>query len=89
MKFEPVDPSIVNKLYKRTKLQTILDRFMSSKEPAVHCILNPGDYSSLNSAQSTYCKAIKRLGYPIAVRVIAGEMYLVKIATERRVTDDE
>lgn len=79
MKFEPVNPEIVNKLYRRTKLQIILDRFMSSEEPAVHCILRPGEYSSLNSAQSTYCKAIKRLGYPIMVRVIAGEMYLVKI----------
>lgn len=79
MKFESVRQEVVNKLYRRTKLQIILDRFMSSEEPAVHCILRPGEYSSLNSAQSTYCKAIKRLGYPIMVRVIAGEMYLVKI----------
>ena len=79
MKFESVNPETVNKLYKPTKLQTILDEFMRSDALAVRCIMEPGEYANARSAQSSYHAAIKRLGYPIAARILNGDMYLIKL----------
>lgn len=79
MKFESVSTETVNKLFKPTKLQTVLDEFMRSDALAVRCIMEPGEYSNASSAKSSYHAAIKRLGYPIAARVLNGSMYLIKI----------
>ena len=79
MKFEPVNPETVNKLYKPAKLQTILDEFMRSDALAVRCVMAPGEYANASSAQSSYHAVIKRLRYPIAARVLNGDMYLIKI----------
>lgn len=79
MKFESANTETVNKLYKPTKLQTILDEFMRSDALAVRCVMAPGEYANANSAQGSYHTAIKRSGYPIAARVINGDMYLIKL----------
>lgn len=79
MKFESVSTETVNKLFKPTKLQTILDEFMRSDALAVRCIMEPGEYANASSAQSSYHAAIKRLGYPIAARILNGDMYLIKL----------
>ena len=79
MKFESVNPETVNKLFKPTKLQTVLDEFMRSDALAVRCIMEPGEYANASSAQSSYHAAIKRLGYPIAARILNGDMYLIKL----------
>lgn len=79
MKFESVNTETVNKLYKPTKLQTVLDEFMRSDALAVRCVMAPGEYANASSAQSSYRVAIKRLRYPIAARVFNGDMYLIKI----------
>lgn len=79
MKFESVSTETVNKLFKPTKLQTVLDEFMRSDALAVRCIMEPGEYSNASSAQSSYHAAIKRLGYPIAARILNGDMYLIKL----------
>lgn len=79
MKFESVSTETVNKLFKPTKLQTVLDEFMRSDALAVRCIMEPGEYANASSAQSSYHAAIKRLGYPIAARVLNGSMYLIKL----------
>ena len=84
MKFESVPSEIVNKLYKPTKLQTILDEFMRSDALAVRCVMAPGEYANASSAQSSYHVAIKRLGYPIAARVLNGDMYLIKISSAKK-----
>ena len=79
MKFERVSPETVNKLYKPTKLQTILDEFMRSDAQAVRCVMSEGEYANASSAQSSYHNAIKRLGYPIAARILNGDIYLIKL----------
>lgn len=84
MRFESVPSEIVNKLYKPTKLQKILDEFMSSDALAVRCVMAPGEYSNASSAQSSYHTAIKRLHYPIAARVLNGDMYLIKISSAKK-----
>lgn len=83
MKLESVSQEIVNKLYKPSKLQTILDEFMRSDTLAVRCVMAPGEYANATSAQSSYHTAIKRLGYPIAARVFNGDMYLIKISPDK------
>lgn len=84
MRFESVPSEIVNKLYKPTKLQKILDEFMRSDALAVRCVMAPGEYANASSAQSSYHVAIKRLGYPIAARVLNGDMYLIKISSAKK-----
>lgn len=79
MKFESASTETVNKLFKPTKLQTVLDEFMRSDALAVRCIMEPGEYANASSAQSSYHAAIKRLGYPIAARILNGDMYLIKL----------
>lgn len=83
MKFEKVSHETVNKLYKPTKLQTVLDEFMRSDALAVRCVMAPGEYLNTRSAQSSYHAAIKRLRYPIAARVFNGDMYLIKISPNK------
>ena len=79
MKFEPVNPETVNKLFKPTKLQIVLDEFMRSDALAVRCVMAPGEYANSSSAQKSSAAAIKRLHYPIAARVFNGDLYLIKI----------
>lgn len=79
MKFEPVSTETVNKLFKSTKLQTVLDEFMRSDAQAVRCLMDAGEYANIRSAQSSYHGAIKRLGYPIVARAINGDLYLIKL----------
>lgn len=79
MRLETVNLDAVNKLFKPTKLQTILDEFMRSDAQAVRCVMSEGEYANASSAQSSYHNAIKRLGYPIAARILNGDMYLIKL----------
>ncbi len=82
MKFQPVNKSLINRLYKPTKLQAILDDFMESPHSAVECVFSEGEYVSVYSAQSSYGRAIRRLGLPVTARVVRGHLYLVKLIPE-------
>lgn len=78
MRFEKCTTSTVNKLYKNTKLQALLDEFMASNEAAVRCVLSEDEYASLASAHSSISKAANRLRYPIKARVMDGSLYLIR-----------
>lgn len=78
MKFYAVDADVVNKLWKRTKVQKFLEEFMASGAQAVRCVYQPGEYASAYSAQATYNRAIKRLGIPVFAKVYQGEMFLIR-----------
>lgn len=79
MKFEKVNPDIVNKLFRATKLQRSLEEFLNSGETAMKCVFAEDEYSNLKSAQSSYRAAIRRLGYPIAARTMNGSLYLIHL----------
>ena len=79
MKFEVMRPEIVNKLFKPTKLQSILDAFMQSDELAIRYAMEPGEYANLRSAQCSFSCAIKRYQLPIVTRVIHGDLYLIRV----------
>ena len=78
MKLEPASQEIVNQLFKLTKLHSLLEEFSQSDALAVHCVLSPGEYSSIHSAQASFAAAIKRFGYPFTARTINGNLYLIK-----------
>lgn len=79
MKLEKVSQETVNQLFRATKLQQSLEEFLNSGETAMKCVLSPGEYANLTSAQSSYHSAIKRLKYPVAARVLNGNLYLIRV----------
>ena len=79
MKLEHVPYETVNKLYRLTKLHETLDTFMNMTDRAVKCILAPGEYISIRSAQCSYQSSIRRYKYPIKARILNGELYLIKV----------
>lgn len=80
MKFVPVtDPDLVNKLFRKAKVQNHLIEFWHSPHRAVRVEFDPGEYKTLASARSTYSHTIKRLGLRICARLIKGNLYLIKL----------
>lgn len=82
MKLEPINPVVGNKLFRATKLQSVLEEFANSNQAAVHLIFDEGEYKNVKSAHSSFRVAIKRMNYPIAVRTLNGELYLIKLITK-------
>lgn len=58
--------------------QVVEDFYQSNKEAIIVSIL-PGTYANINSARCAYRNAVKKLGYNIAVRVLKGDMYLIRV----------
>lgn len=83
MRLEKVDQGVVNKLYAPGKVQKILDEFLKMDCLAVKIVLDNGEYSNIRSAQSSYHGTIKRMGLPIKARILAGDLYLIKIDPDK------
>ena len=60
-------------------VQQVVESFYQSDKDMVIVSILPGTYANINSARCAYRNAIKRLGYNIAVRVINGNLYLIRI----------
>ena len=58
--------------------QVVEDFYQSGKDIIIASIL-PGTYANANSARCAYRNAIKKLNHNIAVRVINGDMYLIRV----------
>ena len=58
--------------------QVVEDFYQSKKDSEVISIL-PGTYANANSARCAYRKAIQRLNYNIVVRIINGDLYLIRV----------
>lgn len=86
MRIEAVPKDTVNLMFRPTKIQSILDEFMYTDNLVVRCILSPGEYSSVYSAQRSFKAAIYRLGYPIMARSFKGDLYLIKVNSPERRT---
>lgn len=82
MRLEKVASDITNKLFRATKLQVMLNEFARMDDTVVKCVLEPGEYSSIKSAQSSYYTAIKRSGHRMTARILNGELYLIKLSTK-------
>lgn len=82
MRLEKVSSDITNKLFRATKLQATLNEFARMEDTIVKCVFEPGEYSSIKSAQSSYYTAIKRSGYHMTARILNGELYLIKLSTK-------
>lgn len=88
MRIEPVAPEVANRLFRDTKVQSILNEFARMEDSVVRCVLDEGAYTSLSSAQQTYRRAIIRLGYPMTARVMNGSLYLIKTITTKELKGD-
>ena len=66
---------------KRTNhnLQARLIEFMNMGAPAVRIELAKSEYKNLTTAQSSFCTAIKRSGYPISCVTRNGNLYLIRL----------
>lgn len=82
MRLEKVTSDTANKLFRATKLQITLNEFARMDDAVVKCVLEPGEYTNVKSAQSSYYTAIKRCGYHMTARILKGELYLIKLSTK-------
>ena len=61
-------------------VQQVVEGFHQSDKEMVIVSILPGTYANINSARCADRNAIKKLGYNnIAVRVINGDMYLIRV----------
>jgi hypothetical protein len=81
MHLEKADSATVNKLFRPSKLQRILDQFMHSDDICVRLVFTPEEYTSVRSAQNSYHNAIRRYQLPMVARVLNGQLYLIKTTT--------
>ena len=81
MRFTTMDvmPRLTRKPSER---QMELLEFMNMGVQCVKITLAPGEYASTNSAHSTLSQCIKKLGIPVVVRTINGELYLIRTDME-------
>ena len=63
---------------KPSERQMELLEFMNMGVQCVKVALLPGEYSTINSAHSTLSSCVKKLGIPVVVRTINGELYLIR-----------
>lgn len=79
MKFEAVDRAVVSRGYKYCKVQRRIEEFHRMDCKAVRCVFDKDEYATLSSAQSTFSRAVRKLGYRMCVRAIEGNLYLIKL----------
>lgn len=61
-------------------VQQVVEGFQQSGKDMIIVSILPETYANTNSARCAYRNAIKKLGYNnIAVRVINGDMYLIRV----------
>ena len=60
-------------------VQQVVEDFHQSDKEAIIVSILPGIYANINSARCAYRNAVKKLGYNIAVRVLKGDMYLIRV----------
>lgn len=66
-----------NKLYLPAKNQRIIIGFWNGPKDVVRLAM-PEGYSSMSSFRGSLAQAAKRLGMPVIIRVIKGNVYLIK-----------
>ena len=60
-------------------VQQVVEDFFNSEEQMMVVSILPETYANPNSARCAYRCAIKKLGYSIAIRMIHGDMYLIRV----------
>ena len=62
-------------------VQQVVDDFYQSGEDLAMVVMLPGTYASADSARNAYRNAAKKLGHSIVVRIINGDLYLIRVMT--------
>lgn len=60
-------------------VQKIVNDFWNSEDMVKVCALPNKAYANQNSARVAYRRAVTSLGYNIVVRILNGDLYLIKI----------
>lgn len=60
-------------------VQQVVEEFYQSGELVAVVGLLPETYANANSARCAYRNAVKRLGHNITVRMINGDLYLIRV----------
>lgn len=60
-------------------VQQIVENFYNSSDMVTVVSIPDSSYANQNSCRAAYRNAVKRLGYDIAVRMIKGNLYLIKV----------
>lgn len=60
-------------------VQQVIEDFWHSWDKMRVVSILPETYANANSARCAYRNAIKKLRYDIAIRMISGELYLIKV----------
>ena len=82
MRYEKVtDPEIINKLFKRTKLNNVIHEFQNDPNCKVMRIIpDENEYSTIQVMQQVYQRALKRYGVANAkARIFNKTLYLIKV----------
>lgn len=64
--------------HKPHKNQAMLEEFLKMNTPAVKLDIG-NEWNSPRSAYNSLWKSAKRFGYPVQVRTLQGEVYLIRI----------
>ncbi len=82
MKLEPIPKETLDleklRIRPRNKVAQKLEEFFKSPEVVCEVILAPGEYSSVNSAQSVFVNAIKKNNYGMYTKIVQGRLFIVK-----------
>lgn len=62
-------------------VQQVIEDFFNSEDQMMVVSILPDTYANPNSASCAYRCAIKKLGYNITIRMINGNVYLIKTKT--------
>lgn len=63
----------------KTKIQVLLEDFLSGPHDAVELVWEPGEYSGFYSAYKTYDNAVRRYRYAAKVITRSGRLFLVRL----------
>ena len=81
MTLVPVDPKAIPMLSMRhshCKAMRAIEKFMRSEHEAVQLKYDTKEYASVNSVQSIYRRAIRRMNVDCVVLTRQGKVYLIK-----------
>jgi predicted ribosome quality control (RQC) complex YloA/Tae2 family protein len=82
MKYETInDQSIINKVYRPGRIQEQVLDFHNSDDRIRKLIFEEGEYTGIKSTQTSFIHTIRNLNLKgsICARVLAGELYLIKL----------
>ena len=71
--------SISKEPKKYNNIAALLEEFVSEDIPLAKLAIPEGTYKTIECARCSMVRAIKNMGLPIHIRVINGDLYLIRV----------